>query len=68
MGLLSNSVDAPLLPLWEKVPEGRMRGLSPLALLLPVEPLTRLGLRPIHPLLPGERGGSELAEISYGTI
>ncbi len=52
-----------LLPLREKVPEGRMRGLrssSPRGA-YGSKPLTRLGLRPIHPLPQGERGKAEMA-------
>ena len=60
------TVAASLLPLREKVPEGRMRGVPSHALSGGKEPLTRLALRAIHPLPQGERGGSEIVETAYG--
>jgi hypothetical protein len=54
-----------LLPLWEKVPEGRMRDKTPFDPPTRLEPLTRLALRAIHPLPQGERGGS--TEVCHGT-
>ncbi len=66
MGMLSHMLDASLLPLWEKVPAGRMRGLPPHLQNAHREPLTRLALRAIHPLPQGERGGSEIRETFHG--
>ncbi len=64
MGMGKAMLDAPLLPLWDKVPAGRMRGVSAHLQRAPIEPLTRLALRAIHPLPQGERGGSVVVVVT----